>query len=380
MITLTTTFIEGRCKEFVKLFCELLNGQLGNKYAPNNVYSLKNIVKTTVYTATQKSYTEGSATKLKRKTGEETPSPDTVFRWLQALTLDQILTMFDAFVVHTLFRARKKGVLDGPVLIALDCTDVPYYGKEKPPAVRGTKEKRGTNYAFQYLVADIVVAGERFTLAILPVPALAHLPSLVKKILEKVKTHVEVEAVMVDKGFFGTETILEFIAQGIIYEMPAPRNDLVKEHIKASQGFRYNILDYQINSTNGKKSVVTTLVIAPSPRKKREIVERDKEFVFLTNGHVDEDRIRYYISRYDRRWGIETGFRVRNEFWIKTNTDKVVLRYLFFFLAAMMYDFWLLANILSDWKPNPHYDYEILAREFRDGLEDLILAMEQDPG
>jgi len=356
-----------------------LNGHLKDKFAPNSVHSLTSIVDATVFTATQRSYTEGSVAKLRRKKGNKTPSPDIVFRRLQELNLDQLLTIFDAFVVHTLYRAKRKGILDGPVLIALDCTDVPYYGKNRPPEVRGTKEKRGTNFAFQYLVADIIVAGERFTLAILPVPSLSHLPTLVRKLLDRVKTHVQVEAVMADRGFFGTEMILEFMSQKIIFEMPAPRNNLVQKHITASQGLRYNILDFQVNSTNGRKSVVTTLVIAPSPRKKKELVERDKEFVFLTNGQVTEEKIQYYISRYDCRWGIETGFRVRNEFWIKTNTDKVTLRYLFFFLAAMMYDYWLLANILSGWKPNPHYDYEILAREFREGLENMILTVERLP-
>jgi galactitol-specific phosphotransferase system IIB component len=360
-------------KEFVKVFCELLNDSLANKFAPNTRHSLASIVDTIVYTATRQSYVEGSAIKLRGKSGGRTPSPDTVFRRLKELSMDQILDIFEAFVVHTIYRARKKGFLDHPVDVAIDGHDEPYYGKERPPEVRGTKEKAGTNYAYQYLVADIVVDGERFTLAILPVPALANMPALVKRILERIKLLVTIRKVLLDRGFYSVDVITELLNAGMTYEMPIPWTSKVQEVIKRNRGFRYAIEDFTVGSD--KRTVKTTLVVAPSTRKKRQMSERDPQFVFITNGTIDEQSIPFYIADYDKRWGIETGFRVRKDFWIKTNTDNPLIRYLFFFLAAMLYDFWLLANLLSGWKPNPHYDYEIIAREFRDALEDVVFAM-----
>jgi hypothetical protein len=360
-------------KEFVKLFCQLLNDHLASKFASNTQHSLERIVDAIVYTATQQSTVEGGATKLRGKNGGKTPSPDTVFRRLKELSLDQILEIFEAFVVHTIYMARKRNFLDHPVDVAIDGHDEPYYGKEKPPEVRGTKEKRGTNYAYQYLVADIVVDGERFTLAILPVPALANMPALVKKVLERVKRLVTVRKVLLDRGFYSVGVINGLLELGWTYEMPVPWNSKVQEVIKRNQMFRYTIEDFTVGSD--KSTVKTKIVVAPSSRKKKQMAERDPQFVFITNGPIDEESIPFYIADYDKRWGIETGFRVRKDFWIKTNTNNPIIRYLFFFLAAMLYDFWLLANLLSSWKPNPHYDYEIIARKFRDALEEVIFAM-----
>jgi hypothetical protein len=360
-------------KEFVKVFCELIDEHIGNKFAPNSVHPLISIVETIVYTAIQKGFIEGCATKFRRKTADEAPSPDTVFRRLNELSLDQILEIFEAFVVRVIYKARNKGFLEHPVDVAIDGHDEPFFGKEIPPEVRGTKEYKGTNYAYHYLVVDIVVDGERFTLAILPVPALANIPALVKKILERVKRLVTVRKVLMDSGFYSVGVINGLLELGWTYEMPVPWNSKVQEVIKRNQMFRYAIEDFTVGSD--KSTVKTKIVVAPSSRKKRQMAERDPKFVFITNGPIDEETIPFYIDDYDKRWGIETGFRVRKDFWIKTNTDNPVIRYLFFFLAAMLYDFWLLANLLSGWKPNPHYDYEIIAREFRDALEEAIFAM-----
>lgn len=364
-----TAFQTSMGKSFIKTISRLMDGPLRPKLGPNTIHPLISTLKVLVYAAVQNTSIENAATKLRDITHGETPSPDTVFRRLSELTKEQAFEIFDLFAAHVVHRARKKGVLEGPVLIALDGHDIPYFGKERPPEVRGTKKCKGTYYAFQYLVADVVVQGERFTLGTLPIPALAHTHKLVRRILKKVRDLVEIEAVVVDKGFYSTETILEIMNMGIIYEMPAPRNTAVKKRIEANQGYRFAIEDYQVG---GQKKVWAKLVIAPSPRKKREIIERDKEFVFITNGPVNEDTISYCIEQYDARWGIETGFRVKNGFKIRTNTDNVALRYLFFLMAAMLYDFWLLANVLKGWKPNRHYDYAILAREFRWTLECLI--------
>ena len=365
-----TTFQTCMGKSFIKTIFRLLDGMLRSKFAPNSSHPLIAILKVMIYAAVQSISIEEAATKLRDITDGETPSPDTVFRRLSELTQEQAFEIFDLFVVHVLYRARKKGLLDGPVLIALDGHDVAYYGKERPPQVRGTKKCKGTYWAFQYLVADIIVEGERFTLGIVPVPSMARMHILVERLLKKVKTLVDVEAIMVDKGFYGSDIILKIMSMGMTYEMPAPRNTTVKERIAANQGYRYAIEEYQVCKKKGNP--IATLVIAPSPRKKKEIIEKDKEFVFITNGPIDEGTIGHHIDRYDKRWGIETGFRVRNGFKIRTNTENVVLRYFFFLMAAMLYNFWLLANVLKGWKPNPHYDYDIIARDFRWTLEWLV--------
>jgi putative transposase len=236
-----------------------------------------------------------------------------------------------------------------------------------PPEVKGTKKCKGTNYAYQYIVLDIVVEGQRFTIGILPVPSLVDANDLVKALLKKVMPLIDIEAVLLDRGFYSVAVICDIMELGLVFEMPAPRNDKVRGYLALQRGFRYSIDPYTVESK--PRSVTVTIVMAQSPRKVRELPDKDPLFVFFTNGTVSEDLIREKIENYDSRWGIETGFRVRDDFLIQTTTRNPVIRYFFFVLAAMLYDNWLLVNILAGWTPNPHYDYAILAREYRWRIE-----------
>lgn len=367
---MTKAFQRSMGDQLVKTLCRLLKDNLKDKYAPNSLHSIMALVQTLIFTACEKTTVEEGATKLRMMTDENTPSPDTVFRRLDQLTTDQIFEIFDIFTQYTLRRAKKKGFLKGPVNVAIDGHDEPFYGKKRPPAVRGTKKARGTNWAFQYLVADIVVDGERFTLAILPVPSLANEARLLKSILKKIRAHVEVDTILLDRGFFSVDEIMALEDAHVKFMMPAIRNERVKGFIKANMAYRYSIDRYTMGARG--HTATMNIVMVPSPRKKKEMKDRERLFVYITNREVTEATMMEWVDIYDKRWGIETGFRVRRKFWIRTNTPNVDIRYFFFLLAAMLYNFWLLANILKGWKPNPHYDYAILAREFRWALECFI--------
>lgn len=354
-------------KRLVNFFGPFLCQLIGASILPNCIYDLMDIVETVLFTASQEKSIEECATRLRDLSDERNPSPDTVLRRLRKLSKEQIFEMFDAFVTQNIAKAKRKGLLKRPVLVAIDCHDEPYYGKQKPTEVRGTKKCKGTNYAYQYIVLDIVVEGQRFTLAILPVPSLVDANDLVKTMLLKVKPLIDIEAVLLDRGFYSVAVICDILEMGLVFEMPAPRNNKVKGYLALQRGFRYSIDPYTIGSKS--RSVTVTIVMAPSPRKIRELPDKDPLFVFFTNGAVNEGLIREKIENYDGRWGIETGFRVRDDFLIQTTTRNPVIRYFFFVLAAMLYDYWLLVNILAGWVPNPHYDYDILAREYRWWIE-----------
>jgi putative transposase len=325
------------------------------------------ILEAVLFTASQEKSVEECAARMRDLSGYKTPSADTVLRRLGKLSKGQLFEMFDAFVAHSIAKARRKGLLKWPVLLAIDCHDEAYYGKERPPEVKGTKKCKGTNYAYQYIVLDIVVEGQRFTIGILPVPSLVHASDLVKVLLKKVMPLIDIEAVLLDRGFYSVAVICDIMELGLVFEMPAPRNEKVKKYLALQRGFRYSIDPYTVESK--PRSVTVTIVMAQTPRKLRELPDKDPLFVFFTNGTVNEKLIPEKIENYDSRWGIETGFRVRDDFLIQTTTRNPVIRYFFFVLAAMLYDHWLLVNVLAGWTPNPHYDYAILAREYRWWIE-----------
>lgn len=348
---------------FGAFICRLLDVCI----SPNSLYDSIDILEAVLFTASQEKSVEECAARMRDLSGDKTPSADTVLRRLGKLSKGQLFEMFDAFVAHSIARARRKGLLKRPVLVAIDCHDEAYYGKLRPPEVKGTKKCKGTNYAYQYIVLDIVVEGQRFTIGILPVPSLVDANNLVKVLLKKVMPLIDIEAVLLDRGFYSIAVICDIMELGLVFEMPAPRNEKVQKYLALQRGFRFSIDPYTVESK--PRSVTVTIVMAQSPRKVRELPDKDPLFVFFTNGSISEELIQEKIENYDYRWGIETGFRVRDDFLIQTTTRNPVIRYFFFVLAAMLYDHWLLVNVLAGWTPNPHYDYALLAREYRWWIE-----------
>ena len=60
-------------------------------------------------------------------------------------------------------------VLNKPLMVALDWHDEMYNGSLKMEGIIGTKNRAGTNYAYEYATASIVVRKLMFTIAVIPV-------------------------------------------------------------------------------------------------------------------------------------------------------------------------------------------------------------------
>lgn len=197
---------------FGAFICRLLDVCI----SPNSLYDFMDILEAVLFTASQEKSVEECAARMRDLSGYKTPSADTVLRRLGKLSKGQLFEMFDAFVAHSIAKARRKGLLKWPVLLAIDCHDEAYYGKERPPEVKGTKKCKGTNYAYQYIVLDIVVEGQRFTIGILPVPSLIDANNLVKVLLKKVMPLIDIEAVLLDRGFYSVAVICDIMELGLI--------------------------------------------------------------------------------------------------------------------------------------------------------------------
>lgn len=62
---------------------------------------------------------------------------------------------------------------------------------------------------------------------------------------------------------------------------------------------------------------------------------------------MDESKREEIAEWYRKRRGVETGYRVKKEFKIRTSTESYAMRMLFFFLSVVMYNLWVLFNLLS---------------------------------
>ncbi|MGC8505223.1 MAG: transposase [Thermoplasmata archaeon] len=67
-------------------------------------------------------------------------------------------------------------------------------------------------------------------------------------------------------------------------------------------------------------------------------------YVFATNMDISPKKL---LKLYRKRWGIETGYRMIRKFLAKTTSRKHKIRLLYFYLAILIYNMWVLLNIVS---------------------------------
>ncbi len=70
------------------------------------------------------------------------------------------------------------------------------------------------------------------------------------------------------------------------------------------------------------------------------------DFAFYTNAEVTENNVVELAETYRKRWGIETGYSKKNEIRLKTRTGNIKLRYFLYGLSIVIYNFWILINML----------------------------------
>ena len=68
--------------------------------------------------------------------------------------------------------------------------------------------------------------------------------------------------------------------------------------------------------------------------------------VFATNLRVTEDNAKILFQEYGKHWGIETSYRVKQDFKARTTSKKYVVRLFCFMFSACLYNLWILANIM----------------------------------
>jgi len=70
------------------------------------------------------------------------------------------------------------------------------------------------------------------------------------------------------------------------------------------------------------------------------------DFAFYTNAEVTENNVLELAETYRKRWGIETGYSKKNEIRLKTRTRNIKLRYFLYGLSILIYNFWILINMV----------------------------------
>ena len=314
---------------------------------PNAEYDDMELIRVIAYAASENLDIENAAHRL-RAMGLHSPSPDIVHHRLGELSEPEVIQLFQRITEVQLARRKVKRLLKKGVDIAIDLHERPTWSRAKSPYICPTDLHPGTKTAYRMVTFEVVVPGARLTLAYFPITALANRPKIILELLLKIRQHAIVNRVIMDRGFFGTRLLDDLTLSGFTWLMPVPRSESIKAHLSSIRGLSWWAGDWTIHKSGGKRSATFTLVVMDTPRKHRQRTEENR-LLLGTNRPVEERDLLSLAQSYDRRWGIETGYRIQeNDFEIHTKTRLPSSRLFLWLFQFAMYEMWRLTNILRE--------------------------------
>jgi len=99
------------------------------------------------------------------------------------------------------------------------------------------------------------------------------------------------------------------------------------------------------------------------------------DFTYVTDMDVDPDSALLLAESYRKRWGIETGYRVKENVRGKTCSRSYAVRLLLQLLSIILYNLWQLCNSTLC-IPKGEGEHVIM-EEFKDLIVDRILMMRE---
>jgi len=303
-------------------------------------YTLEDVIAVISYAATSTANSlEAAVSELKRKMPDATiPSADTVFNYLYENDVEDILSFFRRVNAEIL---ALTGIPEEPVDVAVDFHDKRYYGDKNDRGVRGIKPKNGTSWGHSFFTFDMLWK-LKLTLDIVNITGLnKDYAVLLEGVVNRIRElGIKIRRMFLDREFFNLVAILALFSMGVDFIMAAKINKRIKGMLgvhKRENGLIPAILNYQFKD---RRSPEFYLVAIPNPDYAKD--KNNGEFLlFATSinfGSVEEFVMRV-PEEYKRRWNIETGYRVKNEFKIRTCSKKGVARVLFFVVQSLLHNF-----------------------------------------
>ncbi len=227
---------------------------------------------------------------------------------------------------------RDTGRLAKPLIMAMDWHDEMYYCSLDAEGIIGTKNSRGTNYAYEYCSVSVVMNDLRFVIAVIPVER-RNILERVSSLLDTITAHgIRIRLLLFDGGFYSIDLIRYLVAEDTKFIMHSPK-------LKRQCGDKETDRIHTTGSHSRRKDQQATfrLVSVYGKKKNRWIL-----YTFATNTNLQPKDI---LRMFKKRWGIETGYRMIRKFLAKTTSKRRNIRLLYFYLAVLLYNLWVLMNL-----------------------------------
>jgi len=282
---------------------------------------------------------------------------------------EYLMDAFDTATENILQTIRYEDPFDDRhVVAAVDFTHVPYHvwpwiDKDEeipkstyPPMVSGYVDDGELKHGYTFATITIVGNDVPIILGIEGVKEHsewepANTPSdskadVVARLLSRAQQYVDLDEILLDRGFYAKEVRAEIDGRDLLYTMPVPKYEpdyRAIKHIKSKDG-----VDAAVNhdipvGIDGDVDHTAEYLYVPATSDEAE----GQYAVFVTNrDHVDPDEIAHVTNSYSRRWDIENQYKSVQSYLPKTSSTDYRVRLFNFTFAALLYNLWRLTDFL----------------------------------
>ena len=333
---------EERIEQLIREISPKIYRKLKLKMGKNASYDLKSFIDELIYIAFSQDFLEGGHKAAKKLFNKRFPSPDTLFYHLKKFKdYKELQPMFFEIIDYLLNLAKKTGIItDRQNNLAIDSHEWFYYGSYRTTQkIVGKKPERGARFCYKFITIDLVSSRSRFTLAALPIlmDDENEMTDLVIDLITHAKQNIRIRYVLMDRGFISSNIINAAERLQIKVLMPA------KENLRSVRTTKSIAAPFIIPDLLMGHCRITLIGI------EREGIRRE----FITNVHFSKDEIKqaaklakYFSELYRDRWMIESNYRTKKyAFRGKTCSKNYVIRYFYFMLSIVLFDFWVLLDL-----------------------------------
>jgi len=281
-----------------------------------------------------------------------------------------VKALFDVAAFSRLDRRRAW-------MLAIDTHLVPYYGKPNAHVIGGPK-KLGTKWFFGYATAVLLHKGRRYTVGLAPLKKGFKPHEIVQTLLDQIAGKgLKIKGVTLDSAFDSGDTIHLLQERQLAYAIPLRR----KGHGSNARNRCFEGKHRSIRWTEWKTETTRILV------KTRVLLwkGRAKTMAFAFQGWSG-DRAKNVHQQalqsrrlYQRRFGIETSYRQKNQAQAFTTSKDPVYRLLLEGVAYILRQVWVvLTQMLSRVQGTPKTWLVLSFQRMVDWLVTDLAAMYQE--
>ena len=226
-------------------------------------------------------------------------------------------------------------IKDKWVRLAVDFTNIPYYGKEMKDEseIRKSKAKDGTSKFHAYLTIYAVVRNHRYTIALKYIRRKEELSSVLKDTMDDVlRLGLDIREILADKEFYSTKVINYLKSIDIPFIIAVlERGKPIKALKDRRQGAR--CLPWTVKNNQGEEATFC-LQCYQTYMKGSKVLGGGATWFFYATFKVPMNPKRI-SEEYRRRFGIESSYRMMNTCRARTSSRNPALR-LFFVLTSFL--------------------------------------------